>query len=61
MRELCKSDSITQPRYQLCRSIHDVNYSLNFIDYPILFKPLDNRGSTGVNVIKTKKYSKKIL
>ncbi len=55
MRELCKSESITQPRYQLCRSIHDINYSLNFIDYPILFKPLDNRGSTGVNVIKTKK------
>lgn len=55
MRLLCKNENIVQPRYQLCRSVEDIKFSLNFIDYPIIFKPIDNRGSKGINVIKSKK------
>lgn len=54
MRELCKNENIVQPRYQLCRSVEEIKFSLNFIDYPIIFKPIDNRGSKGINVVKSK-------
>ena len=51
MRSKCKEGNIMQPRFFHCKTIQDVHEAMNFINFPIVLKPVDNRGSTGINII----------
>ena len=48
-RESLKNSTIPQPEYRLCRFYDEVVDAANMIGYPIIIKPIDNRGSFGVN------------
>lgn len=46
-----KSTGVLQPEFALCNSIEDAENFLNKQGFPSIIKPLDNRGSFGVNRI----------
>ncbi|MCH2203937.1 MAG: ATP-grasp domain-containing protein [Fuerstiella sp.] len=48
MRVRCHQNHVVQPRFQACRTLADVQAAVDLIDYPIIVKPVDNRGSFGV-------------
>jgi len=48
MRQRCKQAHIVQPRFAACRSMDEVKAAVELIDFPVIVKPVDNRGSFGV-------------
>ncbi|WP_372724648.1 ATP-grasp domain-containing protein [Novipirellula sp.] len=48
MRARCHENHVVQPRFQACRTLQDVQTAIDLIDYPVIVKPVDNRGSFGV-------------
>jgi carbamoylphosphate synthase large subunit len=55
VREICREKLILQPKYELCSSVNDLNIFLEKTQLPLIVKPIDNRGSIGVNIIRNKK------
>jgi biotin carboxylase len=53
-REQLSQSGLLQPRYKLCASISEAQAAAEYIGFPVIFKPLDNRGSFGVG--KVEKY-----
>jgi biotin carboxylase len=49
MRECCREHQIFQPRFIPCKSYDEVLTAVNLIGLPVIIKPVDNRGSTGVH------------
>ena len=43
-----------QPKYKLCSSVSDLKIFLDKTQLPLILKPIDNRGSIGVNIIRNK-------
>ena len=48
-RECLKNTAVPQPAYRLCRFYSEVEAAADEIGYPVVVKPIDNRGSFGVN------------
>jgi biotin carboxylase len=48
MRERCREHHIVQPRFAACRTVEEVREAAELIDFPVIVKPVDNRGSFGV-------------
>jgi biotin carboxylase len=48
MRERCREHHIVQPRFAACRTIEEVREAADLIDFPVIVKPVDNRGAFGV-------------
>lgn len=49
MRECCREHQIFQPRFIPCKSYDEALAAVNLIGLPVIIKPVDNRGSTGVH------------
>lgn len=50
MREACREAHIMQPRFFACRSMDEARAAARVIGWPMIVKPVDNRGAFGVNV-----------
>lgn len=50
MREAVKATGLPQPEYRLCFDEETARHAADEIGYPVIVKPVDNRGSFGVNV-----------
>jgi len=50
-RRKAKKANITVPEFQFCVNINDVHAFVKKVGFPIILKPLDNRGSYGVNKV----------
>jgi biotin carboxylase len=50
-RECAKQGRVLQPQYRLCRFFSEVEQAASELGYPIIVKPVDNRGSFGVNKV----------
>ena len=47
-RDVLSKKGILQPAFRLCRFLKDVELAAREIGYPVILKPVDNRGSFGV-------------
>lgn len=50
MRQKCQKAHILQPRFFSCRTIEDSIKAVELIGWPVIVKPVDNRGAFGINV-----------
>jgi len=50
MREMCKKSHILQPRFMACRTFNDCKKAADLIGWPVIVKPVDNRGAFGINI-----------
>lgn len=50
-RECIKGTNVLQPAYQLCWNMETAKDFARQIGYPVIIKPLDNRGSIGVSKV----------
>jgi len=50
-REIARKQGLTIPSFKLCVSVSELSGFAAEIGYPIIAKPVDNRGSFGVNKI----------
>lgn len=48
MRERCREHHVVQPRFVPCRSLEDACEAVELIGFPVIVKPVDNRGAFGV-------------
>ncbi len=48
MRERCREHHVVQPRFVACRTLDEVLEAAELIAFPVIVKPVDNRGSFGV-------------
>ncbi len=51
MRERCREHQIFQPRFIPCRTMDEAISATDLIGFPVIVKPVDNRGSFGVHRI----------
>jgi biotin carboxylase len=49
MRERCREHQIFQPRFIPCRTEDEAYAAADLIGFPVIVKPVDNRGSFGVH------------
>lgn len=49
MRERCREHQIFQPRFVPCRTVDEAHAAADLIGFPVIIKPVDNRGSFGVH------------
>jgi biotin carboxylase len=52
MREACQRAGILQPAFIPCKNFDEVRKAAADIGYPVIVKPLDNRGNFGVNKVE---------
>ena len=50
MREQCQKSHILQPRFLACKTFDDAKKAVDLMGWPVIVKPVDNRGAFGVNV-----------
>ena len=48
-RKAAEQQGLLQPRYTLCANLEEAMIAARDIGYPVIMKPIDNRGSFGVN------------
>lgn len=51
MREACRQAHILQPRFFPCRDIAEARHAAEVIGFPVIVKPVDNRGAFGVHKV----------
>lgn len=56
MRERCRSHHVVQPRFVACRNLQEVQAAAELIDFPVIVKPVDNRGSFGVRRVDSEEH-----
>ncbi|MCX5807591.1 MAG: ATP-grasp domain-containing protein [Proteobacteria bacterium] len=54
-RTVSKQANILIPEFQLCTAIYDLYQFIDKVGLPVITKPVDNRGSFGINKIKEEK------
>ena len=54
-RKLGKSKGINQPKFLLVKSPNDLEDASDYVGFPLIIKPIDNRGSFGVKKVLNKK------
>lgn len=52
-RMTLENSSILQPKYKLCWNMDMVSEFIREYDYPIIIKPIDNRGSIGISKVES--------
>lgn len=50
MRNKCRDSQIIQPRFFGCHRLEDALTAADVIGWPVIVKPVDNRGAFGVNI-----------
>jgi len=50
MREQCHKSHILQPRFMACITFKDAKKAADLIGWPVIAKPVDNRGAFGINI-----------
>jgi formate-dependent phosphoribosylglycinamide formyltransferase (GAR transformylase) len=50
-RECAKQGGVLQPGHRLCRFFSEAELAASELGYPVVVKPVDNRGSFGVNKV----------
>lgn len=53
-RKIADEASINQPKFKLCYTYQDFKEACELFGYPVIAKPIDNRGSIGINIISNK-------
>jgi biotin carboxylase len=53
MRDKVKEAEVLQPRYFACKTLNEVKSAIKFIDWPVVIKPVDNRGAFGVSIVNS--------
>ena len=53
MRNACHLNNILQPRFMGCTTVKDVRQAINVIGLPVVIKPVDSRGASGVSIISS--------
>lgn len=53
MRKACEKSNVKQPLYAACRTFDEVIIAVDKIGFPIVIKPVDNRGSFGVKILQS--------
>ena len=53
MRDKVQEVEVLQPRYFACRTLSEVKSALKFMDWPVVIKPVDNRGAFGVSIVSS--------
>lgn len=49
-RIACEAAGIKQPKFYLCNTLDDLFYGVKYVGgFPVIVKPIDNRGNFGVN------------
>lgn len=48
-RRIGEQQGVLQPRYALCTNLEEAQQAARDIGFPVVIKPIDNRGSFGVN------------
>lgn len=56
MRELCLASKIKQPLFISCKTFDESVRAVKQLGLPVIVKPVDNRGSFGVNYVVTLDY-----
>ncbi|MDD5433313.1 MAG: ATP-grasp domain-containing protein [Candidatus Pacebacteria bacterium] len=51
MRDRCSKFGIVQPEFRLCKTLEEAKQAIAEIGFPVVFKPVDNRGSFGVKIL----------
>jgi len=51
MRERCREHHVVQPRFVACRTYEEAKDAAELIDFPVIVKPVDNRGAFGVRKV----------
>jgi biotin carboxylase len=51
-RQQAKDSGVKVPQFKLCSDINEARIAANEIGFPVIIKPVDNRGSFGVNFIQ---------
>ena len=54
-REACEKSKILQPDFYKVRTLQDAIEAANKIDYPVVIKPVDSRGTLGVTIVENLK------
>lgn len=54
MRNKCRDSQITQPRFYGCHMLEEALTAAEIIGWPVIVKPVDNRGAYGVNIAHNK-------
>ena len=61
VREILKNNAIKQPKFFLSSSFKETEKVVKKIGLPVVLKPLDNRGSIGVNLVYKKNKLKQLF
>lgn len=51
MRNAVRNTDVMQPRFFPCISLDEAKKAINLIGFPVIVKPVDNRGAFGVNIV----------
>ncbi len=54
MRERCREQQVVQPHFVPCRTVEEAAEAGELIGFPVIVKPVDNRGSFGVHRVDRK-------
>ncbi len=57
-RRRCNNTGILQPAYKKVRTLLDLTSAIREIPFPVILKPIDSRGTFGVNVIRNEQQLK---
>ncbi len=52
MRQTCEQAGIQQPRFFPCKYLEEAQAAAERLGYPVMVKPLDNRGNFGANQVE---------
>ncbi len=52
MRQVCEQAGIQQPRFFPCKYLEEAQAAADKLGYPVMIKPLDNRGNFGANQVE---------
>lgn len=52
-RQAAQAAGIRQPSFQLCNCVEDARVAAERLGYPVIVKPVDNRGSFGVSPVES--------
>ncbi|MAJ13370.1 MAG: hypothetical protein CMN44_00145 [SAR116 cluster bacterium] len=59
MRKNCKKNKIEQPRFFNCHTLEQIEFASKKIGFPLIIKPVDNRGNFGVSKVEKSSEIKK--
>ncbi|MFY9159884.1 ATP-grasp domain-containing protein [Aquirufa ecclesiirivi] len=53
-RQACEKGGIKQPEFYQVKSLKELETAVNRLDFPVILKPVDSRGTFGITIIQNK-------